>query len=109
MVALYGTAPTGSEKRIGAGHFELAPVLEMAFALRQQWTISTTAGTKVSLGGHQGHEHEEDGSGAVIPHDHPGSLYSPHAETELESRIALTSSLMGDLENWVSRGMGSWA
>ena len=51
VVALYGTAPTGSEeKRIGAGHFELAPVLEMAFALRQQWTISTTAGTKVSLG-----------------------------------------------------------
>ena len=115
VLALYGTVPIGSEsKRIGSGHYELTPVVEMAVPLPEGFSIVGLVGSKFSLGGtheHEEavpHEHEEM---VILPHDHPSSpsgssLYSPHSEKEVEGRVAVAGML--DSGYWETGVKGGW-
>lgn len=116
VLALYGTVPTGSEsKRIGSGHYELTPMVEMAAPLPEGFSIVGMVGSKFSLGGNHNHEEEvshEHQELILLPHDHPASpggssLYSPHSEKEVEGRIALSGLLdNGYWETGVKAGWG---
>ena len=100
VFGLYGTLPTGSEgKRIGSGHYEVTPVVEMALPMVSGLSLNGILGNKFSVGGttlmkKRSLTSEE---GTPLFHEHPlspggSSLYSPHSSKEVEARISLSGA-----------------
>ena len=89
LAGLSAELPTGSpDERLGTGHVELIPSVELITQLAEQVSLSTQVRYTVSLDGH-GHSHGADTAEEAPAPDNHGSLLTPHGEQEFITRMEL--------------------
>ena len=86
LAGLSAELPTGSpDERLGAGHVELLPSLELITQLSPSLSLSAQARYTLSLEG-DGHSHSGEETPVAATH---GSLVTPHGEQEVITRLEL--------------------
>jgi len=103
LLGLATEVPSGSQtKRMGSGHFELVPHIEMTVKLAD--SLMLTGGVLYGISMDSSHDHGEHSTDSSTPH---GSLFAPHAEQELEARLSvLYMAELGFLEGSVIGAYG---
>jgi len=88
LTGLSAELPTGApENRLGTGHVEMLPSVELIAQLTERLSLSTEARYTFSLEGER-HSHDAQETGERNPSSH-GSLLTPHGEQEFITRMEL--------------------